>query len=157
MLHSLGAPGGSGATLGTLTLDARVNRILCRDTAILVSTCTPTDQLYLFDARTIGQGSGKSHATTCLGWRERKEGSQISALTAPSWSICGNLIACGTASGCVNVWDVRMTRVDRADGGVMPIESFDAHAHRVMVRGRSNSHSFGGIHLMLVATLLRLG
>jgi WD40 repeat protein len=134
VLHSLGAPGGAGATFGTVTLEGRVNRILCRDKAILVSTCTPTDQLYLFDARTIGQSSGKSHATACLGWKERKEGSQTSALTAPSWSACGNLIACGTASGIVNVWDIRMTRDAGIGGGVMPIESFDAHANRVMVR-----------------------
>eukprot|EP01043_Picozoa_sp_COSAG02_P048064 COSAG02_NODE_4680_length_5103_cov_3.188050_3_plen_218_part_00 len=134
VLHTLGAPGGAGATFGTVTLEGRVNRILCRDKAILVSTCTPTDQLYLFDARTIGQSSGKSHATACLGWKERKEGAQTSALTAPSWSVCGNLIACGTASGVVNVWDVRMTRDAGVGGGVMPIESFDAHSNRVMVR-----------------------
>lgn len=137
VLHNLGAPGGAGATVGTMTLDGRVNRILCRGSTILVSTCTAVDQLCLFDERTVGQGgsaAGKAQATTVLSWQERKEGAQTSALTAPSWSACGNLIACGSASGVVNVWDIRFAQGARVAGGVMPVESFDAHASRVMVR-----------------------
>ena len=64
-------------------------------------------------------------------WEERKVGAQISALTAPSWSPCGNLVACGSASGAVNIWDIRAARRD-AGGVSSPVESFAAHGSRVM-------------------------
>ena len=58
VLHTLGAPGGAGATVGRLLLDGRVNRIICRGEALLVSTCTAREQVCLFDARSVGMGGG---------------------------------------------------------------------------------------------------
>ena len=58
VLHTLGAPGGAGATVGRLLLDGRVNRIICRGETLLVSTCTAREQVCLFDARSVGMGGG---------------------------------------------------------------------------------------------------
>ena len=64
VLHTLGAPGGAGATVGRLLLDGRVNRIICRGETLLVSTCTAREQVCLFDARSVGMGGGGKEKAT---------------------------------------------------------------------------------------------
>ena len=67
-------------------------------------------QLLLFDARTLdaqaGRSAGSSGATLSMFW-EDNPAKTSSAYTVPAWSRCGNYIACGSASGLVNVWDIR--------------------------------------------------
>ena len=101
MLHSLA--GGSQEEYRLRSGD-RVSNILARPNdpnTLLLSLCTKSDQLSLFDMRI-------KRVVQTFGWQENEN---LSRYAAPSWNPTGNYVGFGSMKeNVVNIWDIRNTQ-----------------------------------------------
>jgi len=90
-----------------------------REDTILISHTSKTEQLHVLDYRC-------KSSVMKFSWCS-KSTSVLSRYIFPSWSPCGNFIACGSVDPQIHIWDIRFSRQYG-----LPTQSISCHRKRVL-------------------------